>query len=237
MCGRFRLTFFPDAEDLFEQLFGIPFPQFVDPAILEDDILPFRDISTIHADRDGHLVCRSMFWNLIPRSSTRFESGRTWFNTRQEKFDTSLQKTLLRTHRCIVPVNSFLETRKRDGKAVYHSCKVAGKTVRKKETHEFRLLDQPIMALGGIYDVWGTETQETRYSCSIITQKPNAMIAEVHDRMPFILAKDQIEIWLDRTVDDAELLSQLITPYPPEKMARRRVWPHHDQETQLHLFN
>ncbi len=33
MCGRFHLTFLPDAEEVFEHLFNIPFPQFEYPRL------------------------------------------------------------------------------------------------------------------------------------------------------------------------------------------------------------
>lgn len=33
MCGKFHLTFLPDAEELFEHLFTIPLPQFEYPRL------------------------------------------------------------------------------------------------------------------------------------------------------------------------------------------------------------
>ena len=48
MCGRFYLKLFPDAEDVFQNVFGIPLPRPAYPPILDDDILPFRDITVIY---------------------------------------------------------------------------------------------------------------------------------------------------------------------------------------------
>ncbi|WP_245997312.1 SOS response-associated peptidase family protein [Brevibacillus invocatus] len=36
------------------------------------------------------------------------------------------------------------------------------------------------------------------HSCTIITTKPNDVDADIHDRMPVILNKDDEAIWLDR---------------------------------------
>ncbi len=106
MCGRFHLTFLPDAEEVFEHLFNIPFPLFEYPPILSDDILPFNDITAIYTNFDEPLA-RPMFWNLIPKISPKFEPSRTWFNTRKEKF--------------IIPAKVFLENRKINGKPIYQS--------------------------------------------------------------------------------------------------------------------
>ncbi len=80
-----------------------------------------------------------MFWNLIPKTSPKFEPSRTWFNTRKEKLS--------------FPPHGFLENRKINGKPIYESVKIGGKTVRKKESYEFTIQEQSLMMLGGIYDV------------------------------------------------------------------------------------
>ncbi len=225
MCGRFYLSFLPSAEDLFNQQFGMPVPEFEYPPILSDDMLPFRDITTIHPQNSDRIVCRPMFWNLIPGTSPKFESNKTWFNTRKEKLEDPYQKNLLRYKRCVVPMNGFLENKKINGKPVYHSQKIAGKTVRKKENYEFTLNDQPLMMLAGIYDIWNKNHSGARYSCSIITLEPNSLIGEVHDRMPFILADDVVRVWLDKSVDDSDFLIDLIRPFPSEKLTMKRKWP------------
>ncbi len=102
------------------------------------DFLPFNDITAIYANFDKPLA-RPMFWNLIPKTSPKFEPSRAWFNTRKEKF--------------IIPANGFLENRKINGKPIYESVKIGGKSVRKKESYEFTIQEQSLMMLGGIYDV------------------------------------------------------------------------------------
>ncbi|NIR51291.1 SOS response-associated peptidase [candidate division KSB1 bacterium] len=237
MCGRFYLKFLPSSEELFEHLFGIPLPEFEYPPILDDDILPYRDITTFYPS-SNRVKSRPMFWNLIPKNSRSFEPRKTWFNTRKEKLAEPYQKNLLRYKRCVVPINGFFENKKANGKAVYHSKKIGGRNVRKKETYEFTLREESLMLLGGIYDVWG----EDQFSCSIITLAPNSLIGEIHQRMPFILPNEMVKVWLDKNVDDDDFLTELISPFPSEKLLMKRKWPPDkegalsNEESQMDLF-
>jgi putative SOS response-associated peptidase YedK len=55
-------------------------------------------------------------------------------------------------------------------------------------------------------------------TCTIITTTPNALLAEIHDRMPAILERTDEDRWLDpRLTDTAELLACL-RPLPAERM-------------------
>ena len=235
MCGRLHLTFLPDAEELFEHLFNSPFPQFEYPPILSDDILPFNDITTIYSNVDKPLA-RPMFWNLIPKTAPKFEPSRTWFNSRKEKLQEPYQNNLLKWQRCIVPANGFFENKKINGKPVFQSRKIGGKSVRKKESYEFNIEGQSLMMLAGIYDIWGKD----QYSCSIITLEPNSMIGNIHDRMPFILPNDMVKVWLDKSVDDSDFLIDMIQPFPSEKLSMRGKWPPDKTDprepTQMNLF-
>lgn len=225
MCGRFQLDFMPDAEDLFEELFGFRIQPPEVPLLFGDDILPFREISAIHRTPNKELVARPMFWNLVPRSSPQFDSGRTWFNLRREKLSEPLQSTLLAQKRCLIPVTSFYENRKVDGQPVYRTEVVNRRRVRKKESYRFAHAGQPLMLLGGIYDIWTRDGRGQQYSCTIITLPPNDMIGEVHDRMPFILPNEAIQTWLDPACQDPWVLMALVQPYPSEQMSRSQIWP------------
>ena len=58
--------------------------------------------------------------------------------------------------------------------------------------------------------------QEPLRSCTIITTTPNSEMAKIHDRMPVILPASAWDTWLDREIDDLELLGKLLVPAPPE---------------------
>ena len=53
------------------------------------------------------------------------------------------------------------------------------------------------------------------YTFAIITTKPNKVAAEVHDRMPVVLHREDEEVWLDKEADTKELM-HLLRPYDGE---------------------
>ncbi|MFQ5706373.1 MAG: SOS response-associated peptidase [bacterium] len=237
MCGRFQLKFMPDAEELFWRYFGIAFPEFHYPPVLGDSLCPYNDISVIYKGAAGQPAVTNMFWNLIPNYEKRFEPKRNWFNIRKEKLAQPYTKKLVRARRCIIPVSGFFENKKSGGQYVYHSRKISGKNVRRKETYEFTHDGGALFALGGLYDTWNRDDKGPRDSCTIITLPPNELIAPIHDRMPFIVPKDVIDLWLDPSVDDFDLLCGLVKPYPSDKLRVRRAWPPEDEQPQADLFD
>ncbi|WP_092754329.1 SOS response-associated peptidase family protein [Rhizobium aethiopicum] len=53
---------------------------------------------------------------------------------------------------------------------------------------------------------------------AILTCEPNAMIAEIHNRMPVILHHEDNECWLSPDPNPSDLMN----PYPSELMT---MWP------------
>jgi putative SOS response-associated peptidase YedK len=59
-------------------------------------------------------------------------------------------------------------------------------------------------------------------SCTIITTRPNELVAGLHDRMPVILCRELEAEWLDPDISVAHAIS-LLEPYPAERMEMRPV--------------
>ena len=236
MCSRFYLKgISPDADEYFRRFFGIDLLLPDDPEVIPKgpEFLPWNDIPAVLND-SGAARLTSMFWNLIPYYEAEFTPTHTWFNTRREKLCQPDQQNLLRSKRCIVLANKFLENKKKFGQPIYQTVPINGKSVRKKETYAFYHEDQPLMALGGIYDIWNPNRQGPRLSCSVITMEPNTFIREIHDRMPFILRHDQVKAWLDPTLDDADfLLEEVILAYPANQLKKMQIWPPSDPQLEL----
>lgn len=97
------------------------------------------------------------------------------------------------SRRCLVIVDGFFEW-KREGKV--------------KRPFLVRRPDKKPFALAGIWDRSTTSDGEVIDSCAIITRGAAGATAELHDRMPLILAPDQYAHWLDsHTKKGAELLT------------------------------
>ena len=109
--------------------------------------------------------------------------------------------------RCLVPFDCFYEWKK------------LGK---ERQPYAVALSDRRLMALAGLWENWRSPAGERVRSFTIVTTAPNALLAEVHDRMPVILAPENWSVWLGERETDAAELKSLLRPYPAENMI---IWP------------
>lgn len=80
------------------------------------------------------------------------------------------------------------------------------------------------MTFAGLWDTWqDSESGEAVSSCTIITTRPNELVAKYHDRMPVILEEGNREAWLDVDITDASLLQKVLEPYDSDKMHACRI--------------
>lgn len=148
-------------------------------------------------------------WGLIPSWAKDAKIGYTMINARVETIaDKPAFRTSLRSKRCIIPADGFYEwKRTEDGKQPMRIVQKTGQ----------------LFAMAGLYDTWVSPEGDKISSCTIITTVPNKTMAGIHDRMPIILKKQDEAAWLDRSIQDVNLLQSLIgQPFPDEEL---RVYP------------
>jgi putative SOS response-associated peptidase YedK len=76
-----------------------------------------------------------------------------------------------------------------------------------KQPFLIRRKDGAPMGLAGLWETWtDPATDEVVTTCTILTCEPNALMAELHDRMPVILDPADYGAWLDPARGGAELL-------------------------------
>ena len=76
------------------------------------------------------------------------------------------------------------------------------------------------MALAGLWENWRSPAGEWVRSFAIITTTPNALCAELHNRMPVVLKPESWPVWLGEEAADARHLKALLAPYPADEMVR-----------------
>ena len=79
------------------------------------------------------------------------------------------------------------------------------------------------MAMGGLWETWRSPAGERVRSFTIVTTAPNALLAELHDRMPVLLAPEDWPTWLGESPAGPEQLKALLKPYPAEDLITWRV--------------
>jgi len=73
--------------------------------------------------------------------------------------------------------------------------------------------------IGGLWENWKDPALgEWIRTFAVITTDANELVAEIHDRMPLILAPGDYDRWLGEESDPRDLLR----PFPAEPM---RMWP------------
>jgi putative SOS response-associated peptidase YedK len=77
--------------------------------------------------------------------------------------------------------------------------------------------DQGPFAFAGLWERWekGEEPIET---CTLITTDANAVVGQVHNRMPVILDPGSFDRWLDPNEQRAEVLQALLVPLPDDSL-------------------
>ena len=64
-------------------------------------------------------------------------------------------------------------------------------------------------AFAGLWETWRPHGGEAIRSCTIIIPEPNSFMQPIHNRMPVTLSRDAEPAWLDRGIEDADLLPGL----------------------------
>ncbi len=96
----------------------------------------------------------------------------------------------------------------------------AGKT---KTSFCFTMADDSIFAFAGLWETWKNPAGQLVETCVIITTTPNALLADIHDRMPVILPDDVYDLWLDPGFQKTDSVCDLLKPFNPKLMRRYEV--------------
>lgn len=146
-----------------------------------------------------------MHWGLIPPWAKKPESGYRLINARAETVaEKPAFRSAFRHRRCLIPADGYYEWKSIEGR---------------KQPYYFSMKDGNPFCFAGIWERWQPAEGEPVESCAIITTGANALGAQVHHRMPVILAQDVHARWLDpRTTASSQLLP-LLQPFAPHAMS------------------
>lgn len=106
-------------------------------------------------------------------------------NARAETLmDRPMFKDAARHARCIVPANLFYEWKAED--------------TGKKAMYRISLRDKGLISLGGIYKLTFLQGVGPQLSFVIITTDAEEGVREVHPRMPLIIKREWMDVWLNK---------------------------------------
>ncbi|MFQ8430686.1 SOS response-associated peptidase [Amaricoccus sp. W119] len=144
-------------------------------------------------------------WGFVPAWQRDPAGGRRPINARSETVASApMFREAWRERRALMPVDGFFEWRAIRGV---------------KQPYAVAMASGEPFALAAVWEEWHDPKLGARVrSFAVLTCPANAMMAEIHDRMPVIIAPEDYERWLSDTPDPRDLLR----PYPSAAM---RMWP------------
>ena len=151
----------------------------------------------------GELSLDALRWGLIPYWCEDPKGGRKPINAKAETVRTlPTFRDAYRRRRCILPVDGFFEWK-------------AIKGQKAKQPYAIAMKDGSPFGLGGLWENWKDPASgEWVRTFAIITTDANELVAEIHDRMPLIMAPGDYARWLGEEPDPGDLMR----PFPAEPM-------------------
>lgn len=198
MCGRYVLK---AALPEIARMLGMDVDRAFEPRY---NIAPTTPVLACKMDSREQKELALMRWGLIPRWAKQADGNYLMINARAETVaEKPAFRGPVRNRRCLIPADGYYEWKSMEGR---------------KQPFYFSMKDGEPFCFAGLWERWQPADGEPIESCAIITTAANALGAEIHPRMPVILAADNYERWLDPRVTEAEKVLPMLAPYPPEFM-------------------
>jgi putative SOS response-associated peptidase YedK len=211
MCGRFSNRYtWRELHALYQLSVGFQPPSNFQPRY---NIAP-TDMTWIVRERDGARELVSLRWGLVPSWAKDIKIGASMINARAE---TAAQKfkAAFEARPCLVVADGFYEWKAASSSEAVGQRKKSGK---EKQPYFVTLKGGAPFAFGGLWERWRPREGDAVETFTIITTPPNDLAAQVHDRMPLVLAPEMWNGWLSSPDDRAALMK----PFPAERM---EMWP------------
>ena len=199
MCGRYRLS---RREQVIQEYFETSDEVDWEPRY---NIAPSQEVGIIRQDRAKPERRFSLArWGLIPYWAKDSRMGNKLINARSETVTSKPAfREAFENRRCLIPADGFYEWER---------------AAEAKQPFHFGLQDDSLFAFAGLWDRWKNASGQVVESCSILTTEPNALLADVHGRMPVILNPEHYDLWLDPGFRRVEALKEMLNPFDARLM-------------------
>lgn len=172
MCGRY---YFDTEKDILEVIKILE--ELNSKHIKTGEIFPTDNVAIISKG------CKKMTTSIMKWGFPKWDGKGVIINAKSE---TCAEKKMfskpLMEKRCVIPSTGFFEWQKNDDS-------------KKKDKYLFTMKDTSMLYMAGLYNLF--KINDTLLPCFVIlTQEANSSISDIHNRMPVILYKDELENWL-----------------------------------------
>ena len=203
MCGRFTMA--TNAEALAERFRAHLSIEVAAPTY---NAAPSQAQLTILNDRPDAIVRAA--WGFVPEWADGRPDVKPLINARAETVATKpFFRDAFKRKRCLVLANGFYEW-KRTGKG--------------KVPYRIALKTEELFAFAGIWSTVHDAQGVVHPTFAILTTEANALVSQIHTRMPVILREQDEEDWLNPRLSPDEAQA-LLVPLPAELLMAYEVSP------------
>lgn len=160
------------------------------------------------------LILDRFRWGLVPPWAKDLSVGARQFNARAESVaERPAFRSAFAARRAAVLADGFYEWRKAPGGS---------------QPFYFQRADGEPLAFAGLWERWrdprlADDPDAWVLTCTLITTPAGPDVEDVHDRMPVVLERPALAVWLDPATTDRHDLEALLHPSPRGTLARHRV--------------
>lgn len=198
MCGRFTMAI--DAEDLQTELALGKVPADWQPRY---NVAPGQRVGVVTDAQTRDVIW--MRWGLVPFWAKDPTIGNRLINARAESLDEKPSfKYAFGKRRCLIVAGGFYEWKKPEPGA------------KSSRPFYYRLGEGKTLVFAGLWESWQPkdDPESKLITCTIITTAANALVGQVHDRMPVILTAEDKWAWLQG--NNPVALKALLQPAPDD---------------------
>ncbi len=195
MCGRFTLTY-PDADLLAEQL-GVPVESLA-AYVPHWNIAPSQEHLILRIKHETRELLPAK-WGLVNSWAKDAKEAAKQINARAETLATRPAfRDAFQRRRCVVPADGFYEWQG---------------TKADRRPFWFHRPDGRPLLFAGLYESWQPQPGAWQRTFTIVTTAANAVVGQLHDRMPVILEDRDADSWMFSTTPTPDL-KRLLVPAP-----------------------
>ncbi len=192
MCGRFAQKL--PSSMLVDMYRTRPFMPNAAPNF---NVAPTQNVMVIRTDTDKkERELALLKWGLVNSWS---KTGRMEFNSINAKWETAATSaafgSAFKSRRCIIPADAFYEWKK-----------LGPGPKPPKQPYAIGRADGAPLSLAGLWEAWKQPDGEWLKTFTILTIKPNELMADIHTRMPVIFGAEDIPVWLGEVPGDVAAL-------------------------------
>jgi putative SOS response-associated peptidase YedK len=201
MCGRFTMA--TNAAALEERFHARLATEIAEPTY---NAAPSQGQLTILNDHPDAIV--RAVWGFVPEWADGRPDVKPLINARAETVATKpFFRDAFKRKRCLVLADGFYEW-KRTGKS--------------KVPYRIALKTEEPFAFAGIWSTVHDAHGAVQPTLAIITTESNALVAQIHNRMPVILREQDEEAWLNPSLP-LDAAQALLVPFPADRLRMYEV--------------